>query len=233
MLARLLDAAYLVFLAAASPWLAYRFVVRKKLIAGLTTKLTGRLERRHPERRCVWFHAVSVGEVLQLRSVIGRMQAGFPDYELVITTTTGTGYDVAKSKYPHCTVCYFPLDFSWAVKRAMKSLKPRLIVLVELELWPNFLWRAERREIPVAIINGRISESSFRIYRRFRRLIRPLLESCSVIAVQSPTNAERFLDLGAAGAVVPDGEHQVRRHRIAPGQSPHGRAAAQLRDRRR
>jgi 3-deoxy-D-manno-octulosonic-acid transferase len=202
MLPWLLDAAYLVFLLAVSPWLVYRRFVQKKPIAGLRAKLTGNLSRPHRDRPCIWFHAVSVGEVLQLQAVLGRMQALYAGYEFVVTTTTGTGYDVARSKYPNCTVRFFPLDFSWAVRRAIVSLKPKLIVLVELELWPNFLLAAKRFDVPVAIINGRISDHSIRSYRRFAWLTRPMLEMCSLVTVQSQTHAERFLDLGAPPARV-------------------------------
>lgn len=198
MINRLLDAAYVMFLIAASPWILYRRFAQKKPIVGWKTKLTGKLKRKHPDRPCLWFHAVSVGEVLQLQAIIPRMQTGYPQHEFVITTTTGTGFDVANTKFPNCTVQFFPFDFSWAVRRAMKSLKPKLIVLVELELWPNFLWIAQELEIPVAIINGRISDQSFKTYRRISWLTRPLLETCSVITVQNSLYAERFLDLGAA-----------------------------------
>ncbi len=197
MFAWLLDAAYLMFLIAVSPWLIYRRIAQKKPVAGLGVKLTGNIHRQHRNQPCVWFHAVSVGEVLQLQAVVARMAAQYPGYEIVITTTTGTGFDVARSKYPGCTVRYFPLDFSWAVRRAMRNLRPKLIVLVELELWPNFLAMARRRDIPVALINGRISDASYRNYRRFDWLTRPLLEACSLIAAQSRQNAERFLTLGA------------------------------------
>lgn len=198
MLPWLLDAAYLLFLMAVSPWLFYRRFVQKKPIAGLRQKLTGQLPRRQPQSPCLWLHAVSVGEVVQLRQVIDRLRSRYPSFEFVITTTTGTGYDVAKAKYADCTVHYFPLDFSWAVRRAMKLLKPQLIVLVELELWPNFLLEARRRDIPVAVINGRISDKSLRSYRRVKWVTRPMLELCSVIAVQNAAYAERFLELGAA-----------------------------------
>jgi len=202
MFAWLLDAAYLMFLAAISPWLIVRRLRQKKTIAGLGVKLSGDLKLEQPRRPCLWFHAVSVGEVLQLQTLLTRMQPLYPEHEIVITTTTGTGYDVALKKYPHCTVHYFPLDFSWAVRRALRQLRPSLIVLVELELWPNFLNAAKAASVPVAVINGRISEASFKNYQRFAWLLRPLFESCSLIAAQSPAHAERFLQLGAAPARV-------------------------------
>ena len=197
MRAWLFNAAYLTFLLVVSPWILYRRIVQRKPIAGFRTKLTGRMQRRHPERPCIWLHAVSVGEVLQLKSVLARMRADNPDREFVITTTTGTGFDVARSKYPDCTIQFFPFDFSWAVHRALDTLRPELIVLVELELWPTFLFAAQQRQVPVAIINGRISEKSFAIYRRVTWLTRPLLACCRLIAAQNRISADRFLALGA------------------------------------
>ena len=197
MFAWLMDAAYLAFLGAVSPWLLYRRISQRKPIAGWRIKLTGNLQRRYSDRPCLWFHAVSVGEVLQLQTLLAQLRDRYADYEFLITTTTGTGFDVAKTKYADCTVQFFPFDFSWAVNRALASIEPSLIVLVELELWPNFLRAAQQRNIPVAIINGRISDRSFETYRRIARFTRPLLESCTLIAAQNAVYAERFRALGA------------------------------------
>ncbi len=197
MFAWLMDAAYVTFLLAVSPFLLYRRISQRKPIAGWRTKLSGDLERRQPDRPCLWFHAVSVGEVLQLQPLVAQMRSRYADHEFVITTTTGTGFDVAKNKYPDCTVQFFPFDFSWAVDRALENIRPSLIVLVELELWPNFLRAAQRRRIPVAIINGRISDRSFRTYRKIAWFTRPLLESCTLVAAQNSVYEERFRALGA------------------------------------
>ena len=161
-----LNAAYALLLLVVSPFLVYRGIAHGKYRGGWREKLTGRLARKHPERRCLWFHAVSVGEVLQLQQILDQTAARFPDAELFITTTTDTGYEVARSKYPQHTVAYFPLDFSWAVRRALRTIQPSVVVLVELELWPNFIVEAHRQRIPLALINGRIGEKSFRGYSR-------------------------------------------------------------------
>jgi 3-deoxy-D-manno-octulosonic-acid transferase len=197
MLRLLLDLSYLAFLTALAPFLAYRRWALGKPVAGLRDKLAGRITRRHPDRPCVWFHAVSVGEVLQIQSLVGEFAARHPDHELLITTTTGTGFKVACEKFPQHTVAYWPFDFSWAVERALRSVSPRQVVLVELELWPNFLAAAKRLQIPVALINGRLSAKSFRGYRRVRPLVRSSLESLAAIGVQTSEYAERFAVLGA------------------------------------
>ena len=193
----LLNAVYSLLLLAVAPLLLYRRLRFGKYRGGWREKLTGRLARQHPSRRCVWFHAVSVGEVLQLQKVLDETAVRFPDAELLITTTTDTGYDVARGKYPQHTVAYFPLDFTWAVATALSSIRPDLVVLVELELWPNFIFEVERRRIPLALINGRIGEKSFRGYSRVKPLIRRVLGSFDMLAVQNDTFSTRLRTLGA------------------------------------
>ncbi len=193
-----LDILYALAAVAALPWLLYRRVVLRKPVAGLRVKLTGAVSRRQPERPCVWFHAVSVGEVLQLQTLVAEFHGRCPCHEVVISTTTGTGYDVARQKFPQHTVTYWPLDFSGAVNRALEQLRPELVVLVELELWPNFLLAARRRRVPVVVINGRISARSYRGYRRWRSWLRPLFASLTHVAAQTPEYAERFRELGVA-----------------------------------
>ncbi len=191
-----LNLVYSGLLLTVSPLLIYRRIRHGKYRGGWREKLTGSLTRRFPDRRCIWFHAVSVGEVLQLQKVLDETQARFPDAELFVTTTTDTGYDVARTKYPQHTVSYFPLDFTWGVSRALASIKPDLVVLVELELWPNFIFQCRRRQIPLALINGRIGEKSFRGYSRAKPLMRRVLNCFQVLATQNATFARRLQDLG-------------------------------------
>lgn len=198
----LLNGIYTLLLLLVAPILIYRRLRHGKYKGGWREKLTGRLTRQHPGRRCVWFHAVSVGEVLQLQKVLDETAARFPDAELLITTTTDTGYDVACTKYPKYTVAYFPLDFTWAVARALKSIQPALVILVELELWPNFIFACHRSGIPLALINGRIGEKSFRGYSRIKPLIRRVLESFNVLAVQNETYGQRLEALGAPASRI-------------------------------
>jgi len=193
----LLDLAYLAFLAAASPILLWRMIVRGKYRSGWVEKCLGRVPPRAGDRPCLWFHAVSVGEVLQLRPVLDGLRERVPDVELVISTTTPTGRAVAESKFPHDRVCYFPLDFSWAAREALRRLRPTAVVLVELELWPNFILIAHRAGIPLALINGRVSEHSYRGYTRIRFLMARLLGCFEALAAQNETYAARLAALGA------------------------------------
>jgi 3-deoxy-D-manno-octulosonic-acid transferase len=196
MLAWCLNAIYLTVLMLASPLLVYRRFVQKKPVAGLGDKLSGRITRQHPDRPCVWFHAVSVGEVLQLPTLIADFVATHPQHEILITTTTGTGFDVAKQKFPQHTIGYWPFDFTWAVTQALKTVRPEMVVLVELELWPNFLLAAKSMQIPVVLINGRISANSFRGYGRLTALWKRVLPALTRCAVQTEEYADRLIALG-------------------------------------
>lgn len=192
-----LNGLYALLLLALSPVLLYRVLVLGKYRAGWAEKFLGRLPLRDSDQFCVWFHAVSVGEVLQLQTVVRQLQTHQPDWDIWITTTTHTGHAVAQEKFPEHTVCYFPLDFSGTVQTALQRVRPSMIVLVELELWPNFIRAASDAEIPLVLINGRISERSFRGYQRVRFLMKNLLRRFDRLAVQSPTYADRLIALGA------------------------------------
>ncbi len=216
----LLNLAYTLLLAILSPVLAYRVLVLGKYRAGWGEKFLGRLPARKSDAECVWFHAVSVGEVLQLQTVVRELAKSRPGWEIWITTTTHTGLAVAREKFPQQHVSFFPLDFSWAVRSAIRRVRPSAIVLVELELWPNFIRAASEAEIPLALINGRISENSFRGYRRIGFLMRNLLRRFELLAVQSETYAERLKELGAAGAGSRHRFHQIRRCPQGPREFP-------------
>ena len=183
----LFDLAYVVLLLVVSPILLWRMVVAGKYRTGWSEKLLGRVPIRGGHAPCMWFHAVSVGEVLQLEPVLSELRRRLPTVEFVISTTTPTGRSVAVKKFPADRVCYFPLDFSWAVRDAIRRLRPSVIVLVELELWPNFVLQAHRQGIPLALINGRVSQRSSRGYSRIRPLMARLLNSFEILAAQNAT----------------------------------------------
>lgn len=205
----LLNAVYVALLIAVSPVLLFRSLTQGKYRTGWSQKLWGRVpvwpatydatRQRVPR---VWLHAVSVGEVLLLESVIPELRRLCPSVEVLITTTTSTGHAVALQKFPDCRLAYCPLDFSWAVQSALQRLQPTQLVLVELELWPNLILAAHAAGVRLSIINGRLSERSYRGYQRLRGLMRRLLPLFDVIAVQSATYARRFVMLGANGPAV-------------------------------
>jgi 3-deoxy-D-manno-octulosonic-acid transferase len=195
----LINLAYLLLLIAVSPVLLYRMVAQGKYRAGWGEKFLGRApELRAPSGNRYWFHAVSVGEVLLLPTVINELRRRDPQIEVVVSTTTSTGRSVAELKLPDVTVFFCPLDFSWAVRQAINRIRPTRIVLVELEIWPNLLRTAAQLGIPVSLINGRLSDKSYRGYSRVSRWLSPLFQSLDSVAVQNETYAERFVSLGVA-----------------------------------
>ncbi len=196
-MASLLNLVYLLLLLAASPWLFVTSWRTGKYRHGWPEKLLGRVPPRAGSQTCVWLHAVSVGEVNLLSGLIHELALRRPDIVFVISTTTRTGYELACQKYADHHVCYCPLDFSWAVKQAFRRLRPDLLVLAELELWPNLIRTAVRRDVPVIVVNGRLSEASWRGYRRLRPFVARMVRQLAAIAVQNEAYAERFLDLGA------------------------------------
>ncbi len=198
----LLNIFYLILLFAASPWLVWSAIRTGKYREGYAQKLLGLVPRRTWNNKCIWLHAVSVGEVNLLAPLLRLIERDRPDWECVISTTTKAGMALAKKKYAGRTVFYCPLDFTWAVKAAMRRIRPDVLVLAELELWPNLIWAARRRGAKVAVINGRLSERSLQGYRRIRRLASRLLSSIDCIAVQDDTYAARFRALGARPQAV-------------------------------
>lgn len=192
-----LNVVYLALLAVLSPWLAWRAARTGRYREGFAAKFLGRVPRREGRAACIWFHAVSVGEVNLLAVLIDRWRQAHPEWGIVVSTTTKTGYDLARKKYAAYTVFYCPLDFSWAVSAALRRVRPSLLVLAELELWPNLIRSARRQGVRVAVVNGRLSERSFRGYRRLGALLRPTLRRIDLIAAQNETYAERFRQLGA------------------------------------
>lgn len=198
----LLNLVYLVLLVVLSPYFLYAALRKGKYRAGWSSKLFGLVPRRTGWRSCVWFHAVSVGEVQLLGPVITEIERRRPRLDIVISTTTRTGFEVATKKYAGHTVFYCPLDFTWSTTTAMRRMRPDVLVLAELELWPNLIRTARASGARVAVVNGRLSDRSFRGYRRIRPLVSRLLQSIDLIAAQNENYAERFVALGADPAHV-------------------------------
>jgi 3-deoxy-D-manno-octulosonic-acid transferase len=161
-----------------------------------------------PENRpgAIWIHAVSVGEALSGVTLARRLKQAYPDRPLVISTTTLTGQALARERMPFAdAIFYFPLDWAFCVRRVLLAARPSIVIILETEIWPNFLREARRREIPVVFVSGRISDRSFARYQKFLGIIgfflRPLLRSAlshaSAFLMQSEKDAERIRALGA------------------------------------
>jgi 3-deoxy-D-manno-octulosonic-acid transferase len=198
----LLNLLYLFALLLLSPWLIYKALTTGKYRRGLWRKFMGRAVLRDAAAPCCWFHGVSVGEIHLLRQVVERFRRRHSDWDCVISTTTDTGFEEACKRFPDLPVFYWPLDFSWAVRRALRRVKPSLVVLAEGELWPNFLAAANKRGVPVAVINGRMSPRSFRRYRRLGFLARRWWGRINLLAAQTEEYASAYRALGVSASRV-------------------------------
>ncbi|OGX11485.1 MAG: hypothetical protein A2351_04440 [Omnitrophica bacterium RIFOXYB12_FULL_50_7] len=156
-------------------------------------------------KKIVWLHAVSVGEVMAVEKFIHEWLASAPEYELLLTTVTPTGQRIAKKfAGERVHVCYFPFDLTPVVKRFLDLFKPVCLLLVETEIWPNLLTEAKGRNIPVGVINARLSERSFKRYKIVPWLLKPLWGKLDFVLAQSEEDAVRFRKLGVAEESVRD-----------------------------
>lgn len=158
----------------------------------------GIFERNFPSEKdkTVWIHAVSVGETVALSGLIRRLS---DSYNIVLSTITDTGQAVASERYRdlNLKVIYMPFDLPFTIGKALDFIKPDLVLIAETELWPNFIRICSKR-VPVVLINGRLSESSYRGYRRLRFFFKPILNSLRLICVQEPLYRQRFISLGVS-----------------------------------
>ncbi|HEY5036855.1 MAG TPA: 3-deoxy-D-manno-octulosonic acid transferase [Chthoniobacterales bacterium] len=146
-----------------------------------------------------WVHAVSVGEVMIALKLVARMKQSEPDLRIALTTTTTTGFALAnRQARPWIEVLYTPLDFLPIMRRAFALIRPERIVLVEAEVWPNLTAIAHRKNVPLALVNARLSPRSERRFRKFRTFVRPYFQMLNLICVQEPADVERWASLGVA-----------------------------------
>jgi 3-deoxy-D-manno-octulosonic-acid transferase len=197
--------ALLVALVVGAPWWLWRMATTQKYREGLLQRLgqvpTDRLNGERPanlepNRPLIWIHAVSVGEVLAVSRLVKELGEALPGYRIAISTTTRTGQALARERFGEGRVFYCPLDLPWAVRAYLNALQPHLLILAETEFWPNLLSVCFRRQIPVAVVNARISDRSWPRYRRLRRLWRPILSRLALVLAQSETDSERLRAIG-------------------------------------
>ncbi|HVS81195.1 MAG TPA: 3-deoxy-D-manno-octulosonic acid transferase [Pyrinomonadaceae bacterium] len=169
-----------------------------KYVTGLRQRL-GRLPAINPTgKQVIWLHCVSVGETQAARSLVRALRTEFPNHCLVVSTTTVTGQQVARKLFANdaALVFYFPIDLAWAVRRVLRAVKPSAVLIMETELWPRLLRECRARAIPVALLNGRISGTSFRRYKLIRSFMRSVLGDLTIALMQSEKDAARIRDLG-------------------------------------
>ena len=184
------------------PFFLYRVIVQDKSLANLVNRFSPPpLPPGRSARPALWIHAVSVGEVKAIEPLVDEIA---PDcQQLFISTTTNTGQLLAKSLFQdRACVFYFPLDWKWTCRLYLRHIRPSLVLLTETEIWPGFITAAASLHIPVVLINGRISDRSFRRYQRIRFFLRPLLNHMTHFCMQAQQDKERILELGAPASRV-------------------------------
>ena len=183
-----------------TPYWLIKQSAREKVVKAFRQRMGRDIAAREGDAPCILIHAVSLGEMNATRALVANLQSSRPDLHIIVSTTTNTGYDRGLALYansPNISLIRFPLDLSPAIDRLLDRLRPDLVVLLELEVWPNFILRASRRRIPVVVINGRLTTSSFRNYRLAGPLVNRTFARLALVAAQDQTYADRFIAVGA------------------------------------
>ncbi len=195
----LYNTALLLLLLLGSLWWLWCYATSERFRAGLGERFFGpsrSFAEALSKGNRIWIHAVSVGEVLAISGLVRELASRSPRSSVVISTTTRTGHTLARERFGKERCFYFPLDFPWTVRAAIRRLQPALLVLAESELWPNLLTACRRERIPVLVVNARISDRSFPRYLRLRLLWRPFLQMLTMVLAQTPEDARRLQQIG-------------------------------------
>lgn len=171
---------------------------REKYASGFRQRLGHYPEFEADGRQVIWLHCVSVGETNAARPLVGKLGAELPDHRLVISTTTKTGQDLARRIFSNDAdaIIYFPFDWKFSVRRALERYRPSMVLLMETEIWPRFIRESKVSGAKVAIVNGRLSERSYRSYSRFKPFISTVLNDLDAALMQHADDATRIIDLG-------------------------------------
>ncbi|MGH7977726.1 MAG: 3-deoxy-D-manno-octulosonic acid transferase [Limisphaerales bacterium] len=192
---------FTIFFVLSSPYYFYRMARRGNWGAGFWQRFGGydtNLKQAITNRHILWVHAVSVGEANLLVHFVNALEKRAPNLKFVVSTTTTTGMGLLRQRLkPHISKIYYPIDQAGIVNRALTTIHPDAIVLFETEIWPNFIWQARRREIPMFLANARLSDRSFSGYKRYGVLFRQLFASFEGIAAKNEAAAGRFRAVGA------------------------------------
>jgi len=197
---------FIIFFVVSAPYYFWRMRRRGNWRAGFAqrfAKYDASLKQALTNRHVIWLHAVSVGEVNLCTQLIRALEPRVPNLKMVVSTTTTTGMGELRRRLPtHVSKIYYPVDRRKFVNRALATINPEAVVLVEAEIWPNFLWRAQRLGIPVFLANARLSERSFPRYKKFAFLFRPLFRSFAGVGCQNEEDAARLREVGCRPQAV-------------------------------
>ena len=197
---------FTIFFVLSSPYYFTRMRRRGNWLNGFGErfgKFTNVFKQSITNRHVLWLHAVSVGEVNICTQLIRALEPRMPNLKIVVSTTTTTGMARLKERLPtHISKIYYPIDRRKYVSRALMSVYPEAIVLIEAEIWPNFLWRASDLGIPVFLVNARLSQRSYRGYHRLASLFHPLFASFAGVGAQTEADAARLRELGCRPEAV-------------------------------
>lgn len=180
------------------PRFAYDAARHGKYTAGLSERVGRLMPLESDGRPVVWLHCVSVGETQAARPLVEKLVGRYPSHTLVVSTTTLTGQRVAREVFRGVAarVFYFPFDWATTVRRVLDAINPSAVLIMETELWPRFLRECRARRVPVAVVNGRISETSFRRYRMIKPFIGGAVNNLDLAVMQTEADAERIHALG-------------------------------------
>ncbi|HZE96498.1 MAG TPA: 3-deoxy-D-manno-octulosonic acid transferase [Planctomycetota bacterium] len=226
----LLDLGYLAAGCLASPFLLYKIATDRRYRDHLGERFGG--VPPSAGAPTVWIHAASVGEVNLAKPIVARLKKTRPELKVHVSVNTMAGRENAGKAFPEATVSYFPLDLGGSVKRALRRIKPVGVILIELEVWPNFVRRCAKDGVPVVVVNGRMSERSYGRYRSWGWFFRPIFRKLAAVGVQNDTYAERLKEMGAAPVVTgnlkydaalgfdPEAEEKAWRAQLGLGSAP-------------
>ncbi|SFC32202.1 3-deoxy-D-manno-octulosonic-acid transferase [Marinospirillum celere] len=174
-------------------------LAKKRLEKEKVNELSARQRAGHispSKKEVVWAHCASVGEVLAAEPLLNKLLQAYPEKQLVVTTMTATGAAQVRQRLPEARHYLLPLDLPWYADRFIHTLKPRLAIIFETEIWPNLLHSCKKMQVPVVVANGRLSNKAFKAYKKIRPLMAEALSKVDQIAAKAEEDAERFIALG-------------------------------------
>lgn len=180
------------------PVVIVAFIIQPKFRAGFFEKI-GFYKLNLQQKPTIWFHAVSVGEVNAIESLVKQTKKELPNHNIVLSTVTRTGQEVANKKLKDFTneIIYFPYDFIFSILSAIKAINPKLVVIAETEIWPNFSFLLKKKNIPLMIVNGRISPTSYKGYKKFSFFFKNILSNYASILMQTQGDKDRIISIGS------------------------------------